>query len=98
MNRPVRLTSAAEEDLQEARRWHQNYAPHADRRFHRAVREALQRIGESPFLYPIVRRDIRRAIVRGFQYSIFYRPGEEAVLVIAIVHQARHPRVWQRRS
>jgi plasmid stabilization system protein ParE len=94
----VRLTSAAEEDLLEARGWYRDQVPGLDLRFRDAVREALGRIAERPALYAKVYRDIRRALVHRFPYSIFYRIAGESVLVIAVVHQARDSRFWKRRA
>ncbi len=65
--------------------------------FRQAVREAQARIGANPFLYPEVHRGLRRASVHTFPYSLFYRIRHDHILVIAITHQARHPRVWRQR-
>lgn len=99
MTRAVRLTGAAGDDLREAAAWYRAQATGLDLlRFRDAVREALQRISERPLLYPRVHREVRRALVHRFPYSIFYRPAADTVLVIAVVHQARNPRVWKRRT
>jgi len=97
MSRPVRLTAAAERDLASAAEWYRQEAPHIIPRFRQAIREARMRIGESPLACPVVYRELRRVVVHRFPYSMFYRLQGESVVVVAIVHQARDPRVWQRR-
>ncbi len=97
MSRRVRLTAAAEHDLEDAAQWYRQEAPHVASSFRIAVREALLRIGDNPLLCAVVHRDLRRAIVHRFPYSILYRMQGEDALVVAIVHQARDPRVWRRR-
>ena len=62
MSRTVRLTSAAEDDLREARRWYQQEAPNVDQSFRDAIRQALARVEESPTLYPVVHQGVRRAL------------------------------------
>jgi plasmid stabilization system protein ParE len=57
----------------------------------------LDRIGATPELYPLVLLDVRRAPVRRFPYSIFYRIESDQVLVLAAFHGRRHPRVWRER-
>jgi plasmid stabilization system protein ParE len=66
--------------------------------FRDEIRAAFRRIAATPTLYPIVHQQVRRAVVHRFPYSVLYKTTKEAILVVAIVHQARHPRVWQQRS
>jgi plasmid stabilization system protein ParE len=66
--------------------------------FRSSVREALERIRENPRQYPEVHRGLRRALTHRFPFSIFYRFTGEDILVIAVVHGARHPDTWRRRS
>lgn len=94
----VRLSDRAELDLIEARRWYRGNAPHVGQRFRRSIRETLGRIATRPTLYAAVHRDIRRAPVRRFPYSIFYRFAGERVLVIGILHDSRNPETWQSRG
>lgn len=93
----VRLTSAAERDVREAAGWYRDQNPGLDLRFRDSIRTALRRIAERPTLYAEVHRDIRRALAQPFPYSIFYRLRDDQVLVVAVVHQARDPAIWQRR-
>ncbi|HEX4955090.1 MAG TPA: type II toxin-antitoxin system RelE/ParE family toxin [Thermoanaerobaculia bacterium] len=97
MSRALRLTRAAEADLQEAADWYRDQSEPAALRFRLAIDEALDRIRENPLAYSKVRGTTRRALTHGFPYSVFFRLQAETILVIAIIHQARNPRVWQRR-
>ena len=58
----------------------------------------LATISDNPCLYPMVHRDIRRVLIRRFPFGIYYRTGEEAIVVIAIMHGSRHPKRWQKRT
>jgi plasmid stabilization system protein ParE len=98
MEHRLRLSSAAEGDLRQARRWYQEHAPHVDQHFRRSVGAALGRIEHNPHLYATVHQDIRRAPVRRFPYSILYRDLDPTILVIAILHQARDPEIWRSRG
>ncbi len=51
-----------------------------------------------PDRYPIVARDVREAPVPRFPYCIYYRVKLDRVVVIAVVHTARDPSVWQGRA
>ena len=94
----VRLTSAARADVSEAHNWYLQRSPRAARAFLDAVEVALTAIGESPAANLLVHRNLRRLLVRGFPYGVFYYVQPDQVVVIGCMHGARHPRTWQRRS
>jgi len=98
MSLPLRLTTAAERDMREARGWYEKEAPPVAPRLREEIRATFQRIAERPRLYPIMHHNVRRAVVHRFPYAVFYRIEDDAILVVAIVHSARDPRVWQRRG
>ena len=60
----------------------------------------LDLIGAYPEAGPAVHRDLRRALVHRFPYSLYYRLVREAALIEfrAMVHQRRHPRSWRQRA
>ena len=97
MTLPVRLTSAAVQDLAVAERWYLDEAPHVLASFEEAVDRAFDRISERPESYPTVEPTVRRALVRKFPFSVFYRVLPEWIEVIAVLHQSRDPRTWRRR-
>jgi hypothetical protein len=61
------------------------------------IEETLTAITERPTSFPIVRKDARRALVKQFPYAIYFRILPDHILVFAIVHTSRAPRVWRRR-
>ncbi len=66
-------------------------------RFVGEVRESLRRIADSPLRFPIVDKDVRRALLHKFPYSIYFVNEPEAVAIIAVLHQHRRPEAWQSR-
>lgn len=97
MTLPVRLTSAAAQDLALAERWYLDEAPHVLASFEEEIDRTFSLISERPELYQAVQSTVRRAPVRKFPFSVFYRVLPEWIEVIAVVHQARDPRTWRRR-
>jgi plasmid stabilization system protein ParE len=57
----------------------------------------IDRISTHPELHGVVLKDIRRAAVRRFHYSIFYRVTPARIDVLAVFHDSRDPAEWQRR-
>ena len=98
MSLPVRLTPAAAQDLALAERWYSREAQHVVASFEEEIDRVFRRISEGPESYQIVEATVRRAPVRRFPFSVYYRILSEWIEVVAIVHQSRDPRTWQRRS
>lgn len=89
-----RLTAA---DLEEAYGWYEMQQAGLGRRFLDEIEAYLERISQRPESYAVALRDARRALVRRFPYSIYYRVRTGEIRVLAVIHQSRNPRVWQRR-
>ena len=98
MTLPVRLTSAAVRDLALAERWYLDEAPHVLASFEGEIDKVFSLISERPELYRTVESTVRRASLRKFPFSVFYRILPEWLEVIAVVHQSRDPRTWRRRA
>ena len=97
MTLPVRLTSAAVQDLALAERWYLDKAPHVLASFEEEIDSTFGLISDRPELYQTVESTVRRAPVRKFPFSVFYRILPEWIEVVAVMHQSRDPRTWQRR-
>lgn len=61
-----------------------------------AVDDALGQISQTPFIYPVLYKRVRRALLFRFPYSIFFVMNPKVVTVVAVLHQARDPRRWPR--
>ena len=97
MTLPVRLTSAAVQDLALAERWYLDEAPHVLASFEEEIDSTFGLISDRPELYQTVESTVRRTPVRKFPFSVFYRILPEWIEVVAVMHQSRDPRTWQRR-
>ena len=97
MTLPIRLTSAAEQDILLAVSWYLREAPHMLASFEEEVDRAFQRIMDQPEMYQVVEARVRRALVQRFPYSVFYRPLPDWIEIIGVVHHSRDPRDWRRR-
>ncbi|HVO45262.1 MAG TPA: type II toxin-antitoxin system RelE/ParE family toxin [Steroidobacteraceae bacterium] len=97
MTRPVVFLPAARLELIEAQDWYESEAPGLGAQFRAAVGDQVARISMNPLAFPVVLGDVRRARLRRFPYSLFFRLLDDAAYVIACFHSSRDPRVWQRR-
>lgn len=94
----IRLFRAAARDVAEARDWYESQRTGLGSEYLNEVEATLARIGKAPRSYPFAQEGVRRALVRRFPFAIYFRHHDELVRVIAVLHQSRSPRVWQRRS
>jgi plasmid stabilization system protein ParE len=92
----VIFTPAARAELVEAQDWYENRRPGLGARFREEVEAVVLRLRENPHQFPIVFRDVHRARLRKFPFSLFYRIEIEVLEVIACFHGSRDPRRWER--
>ena len=93
----AQLTREAEADLAEAFDYYEAQLPGLGHEFVATVEQQLELVVENPAQYQDLYRGVRRAVMRRFPYAVFYLAEGEAVVVLAIDHQARDPEHWQQR-
>ena len=97
MSLPLIITSAAEEDLAEAKGWYESQREGLGEDFVLCVEEALDRIRRIPEGATEVFQGVRRVVVRRFPYGVFYSVDSDQIAVIAIYNSRRDPGGWQSR-
>lgn len=95
--KPVRLRLEAEVELFEASLWYETESEGLGFEFDSEVDRALVRIAESPKQFPVLSRNIRRAIVARFPYGVFFVEFDDEISVIGIIHLHRDPETWRSR-
>ncbi len=65
--------------------------------FVRAIEQAIADIVETPLRWRAVRGGLRRRVIRGFPYIVFYRVHEGFVYLLAVAHCSRRPGYWRSR-
>lgn len=87
----------AEAEASRAAQWYEGESAGLGVAFLEVLENTLAAISENPERFPLVHRDVRRALLKRFPYGVFFRVRPREIRVIAIVHLARDPLVWQRR-
>jgi toxin ParE1/3/4 len=88
----IRFVPEADAELAEARVWYRSQREGLDVELMLRIDEALERIIENPNAFPVVHRQLRRAIVRQFPFAIFYESDENEIVVFAVFHARRNPK------
>jgi len=83
-------------DLARAFRWYEQERAGLGEEFLAQAGASLDTIERLPEMFARVEQDVRRALVSRFPYGIFYRVKPDRVVVLAVLHTARDPRLWPR--
>ena len=98
MSLPVVTRPAAAAEIETAYRWYEKERAGLGSEFLEAVDRPVSTIAENPERFAVIRKDVRRAVLRRFLYSILYRIVSGHIVVIACFHSKRNPKVWRRRE
>ncbi|MGH9875272.1 MAG: type II toxin-antitoxin system RelE/ParE family toxin [Pyrinomonadaceae bacterium] len=94
----IRFTPDADAEVAEARQWYAHQREDLDIEFMECIDEALSGVVRNPHLYPIVYRNLRRAVLRRFPFAVFYEVMADEIQVIAVFHSRRDPEIWKSRG
>lgn len=98
MTRSVSLRRAARAEYDEAGDWYERRRTGLGAAFTAAVQRVFDRIAANPRMHGAVLRDIRKAVVKGFPYCVYYRERPSGVVVLSVFHTSRDPKIWQARN
>jgi plasmid stabilization system protein ParE len=87
----------AEGDLADAADWYENEQSGLAARFLHEVDRTFSTIRDRPLQFPVVRRDMGRALLHTFPYAVYFLLSDGVVIVLAVLHQRRSPKVWRER-
>lgn len=95
------IRSEAESEIAEAHQWYELHREGLGSEFLRAVEACLASIQREPYSYPTMYKNLRRALLRKFPYSIFFvceqqDTGLQHIIVFACFHARRNPKQWQK--
>ena len=94
---PLSVSPEAEAEALGAAHWYEERASGLGAAFLELVEQSLGAIADNPTRFPIVARDVRRALLKRFPFGIFFRVRGEHIKILAILHLSRDPARWRRR-
>jgi toxin ParE1/3/4 len=97
MKLPLSVAREAEAEAFQAAEWYEKRSQGLGRAFLELIEQTLEDLTERPRQFPLVYRDVRRALLKRFPYGVFFRLRREEIRVLAVMHLSRNPRRWQRR-
>lgn len=95
---PVIFTRAARAELIDAQDWYENEVSGLGRHFRAAVDAVIERMSDGPEQFPVIHKNVHRALLRRFPYALmFVIEADRTLTVIACFHGSRDPMNWQKR-
>ena len=98
MSRRFIVRPLAEADLEDAARWYEGERAGLAERFFSDVDRTFARIRERPLQFPSVSGNVHRALLHTFPYAVYFRVLDEIVIVLAVLHLRRNPKLWRGRA
>lgn len=92
----VIVRPGAQADIREAVLWYESQRPGLGSEFTLQLDALCERIGHNPLQFPEIGNGVRRALLERFPYAIYF-VATFSTVVIAVLHQRRHPDKWKQR-
>ena len=94
----IKIRPEAEEDLTDAAIWYEEQCVGLGNEFLDRVLSTFKSIAAQPGMYPVVHSRTRRALMHRFPFGIYYCIESDSIVVLAVMHGSRHPRLWKDRT
>lgn len=98
MTRAIRFRRAAAAEFFEAAAHYDALRAGLGREFIEEIERCLTLAARNPQMFERAHKDLRRAVARRFPYSIYFRDGPNGMVVVAVFHGSRDPKVWKSRG
>lgn len=59
---------------------------------------SIRKLADQPYRHKLGYRDTRRVRLRRFPYVVIYAVREDTVVVLGVLHERRHPRIFRQRA
>lgn len=100
MNFKVKLLPDAFLDIKEIIDWYNRAQGGLGKKFYESLKSKLKTISTNPIHFQLSFKESRSASIDKFPYQIHFKVDElsRLVIVFAITHTSRNPRIWKEKS
>jgi plasmid stabilization system protein ParE len=98
MNKTIIIRPEAEEEIKSALDWYNLQFPGLGTDFILSIDATLASIARYPFITSKIHKNIRRRLIKRFPFGIFYIVSDKNIIVLAILHLKRNPKIWIERN
>ena len=98
MTHALIVRSEAEVDVNQAFEWYESRLSGLGSEFLFVLDATFNSILRNHLSYPVVYKNVRRALTRRFPFAIFFIAEESRIVVLSVFHVKRNPREWKKRT
>ena len=95
---PIRFHPEADAEMMDAAVFYESQQQDLGKRFLSVVQDSLNHIQINPHIYPVIHLEVRRCITKTFPFYVLFRTMPDQIVIMAVMHQKRHPDYWKNRK
>lgn len=96
MSNRLIIRKRAEIQITEAYTWYENKQANLGNDFLLSIEGSLKTIEKDPEAFQLKYKNIRAIYTKHFPYGVFYFINKKDIIVIAIFHLSRNPKLWKK--
>jgi plasmid stabilization system protein ParE len=96
--RQLLVRRIARAEIYEAFNWYLARSPREAAKFIEALEAVLRGIQEAPERTGPIHGKLRRRLLTGYPYGVYYSVHPEVINVVGVIHGSRHSDTWLRRE
>ena len=96
MNYRLIIRKRAEIQIDEAYNWYENKQTNLGNDFLTSIEDSLITIEKAPEAFQLKYKNIRAIYTKHFPYAVFYFLNKTDIVVIAVFHLSRNPKLWRK--
>ena len=89
------ITMSARIDIENSAEWYSLQKDNLERDFLQEIENTINNIASNPYQYFQILKNIRRANVNRFPFSIFFSILGNEIIIFSVFHQSRNPLKWK---
>lgn len=94
----LRISAYATSDILDGFDWYDVRAAGLGKEFLDEINSLIARIETSPRRYPHACHGLRKASIHRFPYSVYFRSGDDDIMIVAVLHHRRDTSVLSDRD
>lgn len=96
MNNRLIIRKRAEIQIEETYNWYENKQANLGTDFLLSIEDSLLKIEKDPEAFQLKYKNIRAIYTKHFPYGVFYFINKNDIIVIAVFHLSRNPKLWKK--
>ncbi len=93
----LKILIQASIEIKETTAWYKNISPLLASRFILQLYDGFAKIIDSPYTWFNLTKKVKRYRLNGFPYLILFFIEDDKIVVFAVIHEKRNPKIWKSR-